>query len=77
MYPDQFPDAALDVENDPGKSALYFSCEAFLNSIRDPKNKVECGPVEGYQATVTALKANEAVVKGTRINYQKEWFDLG
>jgi len=64
--------------NDPGKSALFFSCDAFLNSVRDPaKNKVDCGPLEGYQATVTALKANEAVVTGTKIAYQKEWFDLG
>ena len=63
--------------NDPGKSPLFFSIESFLNSVRDPaKNKVECGALEGYQATVTALKANEAVKAGTKITYQKEWFDL-
>lgn len=60
---------------DPGKTALYFAAEAFLNCIRENK-KPDCGPVEGYQALVTALKANEAAVKGTRIVYQQEWFSL-
>ena len=31
---------------------------------------------EGYAATVLALKANEAVVKGEKITLQKEWFEL-
>ena len=31
---------------------------------------------EGYAATVLALKANEAVVKGEKIALQKEWFEL-
>jgi predicted dehydrogenase len=38
-------------------------------------------PYAGYQeafvATVLALKANEAVVKGQRIVFQKEWLELG
>ncbi|MCC2660340.1 MAG: putative dehydrogenase [Arthrobacter sp.] len=60
---------------DPGKTPLFFSLEAFLNCIRESK-KPDCGPEEGYQALVTALKANEAAVTGTRIAYQKEWFSL-
>jgi len=64
-------------KNPDGKDALYFSCESFLNSVRDPKKKPDCGALEGYQAAVTAIKANEAVVKGTKIDFQKEWFDLG
>jgi predicted dehydrogenase len=32
--------------------------------------------LEGYAATVLALKANEAVVNGTRIELKKEWFEL-
>ncbi len=63
--------------SDPGKNALYFSCEAFLNSIRDPEKKPECGALQGYQAVVTAVKANEAVLQGTKITFQKEWFGLG
>ena len=61
--------------NDPGKNPLFFSCEAFLNCIRENK-KPECGPLEGLQAVVTAQKANEAVLKGTRIAIQKDWFAL-
>ncbi len=30
----------------------------------------------GYAATVLALKANEAITKGTRIELKKEWFEL-
>lgn len=60
---------------DPGKTPLYFAAESFLNCIRENK-KPDCGPVEGYQALVTALKANEAAVKGTKISFQQEWFSL-
>lgn len=31
---------------------------------------------EGYVATVTALKANEAITKGQKVTFQKEWFKL-
>jgi hypothetical protein len=30
----------------------------------------------GYAATVLAIKANEAITKGTRIELNKEWFEL-
>jgi hypothetical protein len=32
---------------------------------------------DGFEATVMALKANEAVVKGTKIKLEKQWFNLG
>jgi predicted dehydrogenase len=32
---------------------------------------------EGYEATVIALKTNEAIVKGQKVAFQKEWFELG
>ena len=60
---------------DPGKDALYYSLESFLGSIREKKPPV-CGPVEGLQAAVTALKANEAILAGGKVTYQKEWFTL-
>ena len=31
---------------------------------------------EGYEATVSAIKANEAIVKGQKIALQKEWFEI-
>jgi predicted dehydrogenase len=62
---------------DAGKDALYYSLEAFLNSARDPaKNPPACGPADALKATVTALKANEAALTGTKITYQKEWFTI-
>jgi hypothetical protein len=63
------------VVQDPGKTALYFALESFANCIRE-KKKPDCGPVEGFQSVVTVAKANEAILKGTKIAYQKEWFEL-
>jgi len=34
------------------------------------------GFMQGYAATVIGLKANEAVTKGQKITFQKEWFTL-
>ena len=31
----------------------------------------------GYEAAVTAIKANEAINTGKRIEYKKEWFEIG
>lgn len=31
---------------------------------------------DGHDATLIAIKANEAIVKGEKITFQKEWFDL-
>ena len=64
-----------DVGTDVSKSALFQAVDAFLDSIRQNK-KPEVGAVEGYQATVVAAKANEAALSGSRIVYQKEWFEL-
>lgn len=60
---------------DPGKNPLFYSVESFLNAARAQK-PAACGPEEGFHATVTALKANEAVLTGTKIAFQKDWFDL-
>jgi len=58
-----------------GKDATYYSVEDFLTSIRK-NTKPKCGPVQGFQAAVVAIKANEAILTGTKIAYQKEWFAL-
>jgi hypothetical protein len=34
------------------------------------------GFLEGYYATVTAIKANEAIMSGTRIEIKPEWYEL-
>jgi len=35
-----------------------------------------CGYLDGYEATVTAIKANEAVMSGARLQINPEWYNL-
>jgi predicted dehydrogenase len=70
----------LDEGKDPSehrseytKGPLYYACEGFLEAVRG-RQKTAAGALEGLQATVVALKANEAVLTGTRIAFKKEWF---
>ena len=35
------------------------------------------GYLEGYHATVTGIKANEAALAGQRIVLKPEWYELG
>jgi len=60
---------------EPTQDALSHALEDFSRSIRDG-SATACGALEGYQATVAALKANEAIVSGTRVVFDKAWFDL-
>jgi predicted dehydrogenase len=64
---------------DISKTALYQAVDAFLGRVRgdkkDPK-RVANGALEGYQATVIAAKAHEAVMTGSKITFTKEMFDL-
>ncbi|MDO8588573.1 MAG: Gfo/Idh/MocA family oxidoreductase [Armatimonadota bacterium] len=64
-----------DAVVDTTKDELYYSVEEFLTNVR-AGSKPSCGPQEGYRAAVTAIKVNEAVVNGSKIIFQKEWFDL-
>ena len=34
------------------------------------------GPVEGFEATVVGIKANEAVLSGSKVTFQPDWFTL-
>jgi predicted dehydrogenase len=63
--------AKLDTTMTP----LYYAVEDFATCIKGGK-KPENGAEVGYRATMVALKANEAVNTGTKIAFQKEWFDL-
>jgi predicted dehydrogenase len=60
---------------DPGKTLLYYGLEAFAKSVQ-ASTPSAAGALEGYQATVTALKANEAILSGSKVEYRKEWFEL-
>ncbi len=63
-------------ETDPVKGTYYHACDAFLWAVRDDKAVAGSGPLEGFTATVTGLKANEAVVSGTKVTFTKEMFTL-
>jgi predicted dehydrogenase len=61
------------VTNDPTKTPFYAALEEFVTCIRNGK-KPACGPAEGLQAAVVAIKANDAVKSGTKVTFQPEWF---
>lgn len=60
---------------EPTKEALFLALENFTRSIREG-TKPACGALEGYRATVAALKANEAANTGTKITLDSTLFDL-
>ncbi len=57
------------------KGALFYACEGFLNAVRGT-GKPGAGAQEGYDATVVALKANEAILANNKVLFRKEWFAL-
>lgn len=64
-----------EAETPAAREAISFALENFTRSIRE-NAKSACGPLESYQAAVVAIKANEAVVGGTRIALQSDLFEL-
>ncbi len=65
---------AKDASAEPGQAPLYLSLENFTKAIRGGKNV--CGAVEGYQATVAALKTNEAILGNTKVSIDKSLYDV-
>jgi hypothetical protein len=75
----------LDEGKDPSENRdaytrgpLYYACESFLAAVRG-QGKVAAGTdaAAGFEATLVALKANEALVTGSKVVFRKEWFALG
>ena len=64
-----------EAESATAKEAIYFALENFTRSIREDL-KSSCGPIESYQSAVVAIKANEAVNSGGKIDFLSEWFEL-
>jgi len=58
-----------------GDSPAYYSLEAFIESINE-KKAPHAGWKEGFEATVTAIKANEAVNKNTKVTFDPTWFEV-
>jgi predicted dehydrogenase len=73
----------LEAGKEPGKEGalapvrdeLTQALDNFVRSIRGD-SKVTSGAIEGYQATVAAIKANEAIATGSKIVFDKSMFDL-
>jgi predicted dehydrogenase len=66
---------------DPSEAAthsdtpLYYALKEFIANINTTKAP-SAGAIEGYEATVLAIKTNEAIISGHPITFQNEWFDL-
>jgi predicted dehydrogenase len=48
-----------------------------LEHLAKVKRERAAGYLEGFHAAVTAIKANEAIVSGQKVTFQKEWYELG
>ena len=63
-------------EVDPKRTALVTAAEAFLDSIRAAKGVSTCDALTGFQATVVAITANQAITDGKRLAFTPEMFAL-
>lgn len=64
-------EGAIELAQEPLQQALEGFCRAVRTGV-----KAACGPIEGYQATVAAIKANESVAAGNRLAYDKSWLEI-
>lgn len=64
-----------DAVADPTQEPLYVALDSFARSVRDGSKPV-AGAVEGYQAAVTVIKANDAIVSGAKIAFTPDMFEL-
>jgi predicted dehydrogenase len=61
--------------DDPNvETPLYYALEEFVENNLTGPFPPSAGARQGYDATVVALKANEAIVKNTRIRFDESWF---
>ncbi len=64
-------EAAADAD-----TPLFYAFEEFIRNI-DEKKPPTAGFKAGFESVVTAVKANEAILSGQKVVYQKDWFTLG
>jgi hypothetical protein len=60
---------------EPEQEALDLALDNFAWAVRG-KASVNAGPLEGLQATVTAIRAHEATLAGGRLELPPELFTL-
>jgi predicted dehydrogenase len=63
-------------EVDPKRTPQVTAAEAFLEAIRAKKGESACDALTGFQATVVAITANQAITEGRRIALTPEMFAL-
>jgi len=69
--------AEVDAQVEDVKSSFgSVTKEALEKNLAEIKLRPAATYKEGYAATVLAIKANEAIVNGARVELQKEWFEL-
>lgn len=59
-----------------GDPPILDACKDFISCIHESRRPF-AGYQEGFEAVVSALKANEAILKNERLAYQDEWFEIG
>ena len=51
--------------------------EGLNDHLSKVPRRASAGYLEGFHATVTTIKANEAILAGKRLEFQPEWYELG
>ena len=60
---------------EPTQTPLYLALDDFVRAIRTDAAPPATA-LDGYSAAVSSIKANEAALAGTRIPFDKSWFEL-
>jgi len=50
--------------------------DGLMEALGKTRRRAAAGYLEGFQAAVTAVKANEAILTGKRIELKPEWYEL-
>jgi hypothetical protein len=50
--------------------------DGLMEELGKRRRRAAAGYLEGFQAAVTAVKANEAILAGKRIELKPEWYEL-
>lgn len=64
--------------DDPNaKSPLWYALKEFMDNHFFGPYPPNAGYERGYESAVIGIKANEAILQGTKIEFDDAWFDLG
>jgi predicted dehydrogenase len=66
-----------DKAEDAATSLGPDDAEGIAAEVAKVQRRAAAGYLEGFQAVVTAIKANEAILTGQRITLKPEWYELG